>query len=475
MKQSRQPLPFWSERRIRVAAIVVQLLCCALIAPLVYAGFFTHPAGADDYRFAQWEGFFSGMLHLYRTAGGRYFSAAMAMLNPLHWHSIPGDRYACLAMLLGFIISFYLLMRRALLQYTSEPRLVAGAVAAASLVLMLNNMDDPDENFFWYTGAVTYTLPAILLAWLLQLLMRLKTQPGRWQWIGGCTLSVAICGGNELTALLLLALCFGAWLWQRRQGNVALARFFGVLLLLCMVCTALSVAAPGNYLRLGTQTRELFMVPLNWAYFTQRFLFRWISDPFLLLFSGGVMAVAWRYPLRRPVMSLLPAFLLPLILVYLLFLPGNLSLGTLYYPRIVSTIYFLFVLGWLVFLLHLAAAMRRWTPGKHVGKAQWAQLLVIALIVAVLAGLSRKEQPTYILPMTYCGLAKRVPQRYSAELEARYRMIRAGGDTVLVPPLTTKNDNPVYFLDITTDSAWPQNQFYARWWGKKAIALTKRK
>jgi hypothetical protein len=472
--KSTGPMPsLRNERRIRLAAIGVQLLCCALIAPLVYAGFYAHPAGADDYRFAVWDGFFSGMAYLYQTAGGRYFSAACAMLNPLHWHSIAGDRYACLALLLGFVASFYSLIRQALLRYSTMPGPVAGAVAAAAIVVMLNGMSEPDESFFWYTGAVTYTLPAILLAWLLQLMMRLKPRPGRWQRIGACLLCLAIAGGNELTALLLLALCFGGWMYGRRQGQASRARFFGVLLLLCAAGLVISTAAPGNYLRLGTQTRELFMVLPDWIYFTQRFLYRWITDPFLLFLSAGVVWVGWRYPLQRAAMNLLAAFLLPLAMAYLLFLPGNLSLGALYYPRIVSTIYFFFVLGWLVFLMHLSAAMRHLSTAGSGSSRRWMRGICMVIMLAGLLSVGRSYRHEYVLLMTCRGLAKRVPQRYSAELEARYHMIRAGGDTVLVPPLTTKEDNPLYFLDISTDPANMQNQRYAEWWGKKAIALTK--
>ncbi|MBS1615556.1 MAG: hypothetical protein JST06_05500 [Bacteroidetes bacterium] len=459
--------------RAPMPVIIVHLLCFVLMMPLVYAGFYAHPSGADDFSYATWSHFQSGFTRLYLGFGGRYFSTLLVLLGPLHWHSILGNRLACLLILIGFLGTYYSFIKSLLIRFTTIGNAWAGSLAAITVLVILNHMSSPDESFFWYTAAVTYTVPAILFAWLMMLLMRLETSPKSGLRLTAYLLALAICGGNEMISLLLLCLLWALWLGYKKQGFDSFARFYRNLFLLSIMGLTIFLISPGNYVRIGTQRHEWFMVFPNWIYFTQRELFRWISDPVLIFFSAAVLLFFSSHPLRRPHLSLWAAFLLPFGVTYLFVLPCQIMVGSQFYPRVANTVFIFFLMAWLIFLLHLATAIHEVSKdGFAKGKRSFV-LVAAAIFLATISGLSRIPRPEYGVVMTIRSLAMRVPQRYDAELKARYQMIRAGGDTVLLPPLTTKDENPLYFLDITTDPSNPQNKYYAQWWGKKAIALSR--
>jgi hypothetical protein len=464
--------PMWSMRWTlkKPLAICIQLACTAAAIPLLYVCLFIHPGGIDDYLYSEWQHFPADYLHHYRTSGGRYFSMLLFMLDPLHWHSLTGYRIACAALLLSFILSFYRLIQAGLHRLVSAPNYVVNTVAALALLLMLANMTGISESFFWYTGAVVHTLGAILFAWLARLLILLQDRPGTTKRILLCLLCIAIMGTSELMMALCLAVLFTGRLYYRNTNQEEISRLYSLLLLVCIACALVYIAAPGNYARLNKQEeRSLLMAIPDWLYFSQKFIFQWLFNPLLLLFSIGLIIITQRYSLPGPFLSLFSAFLLPIGIVYLLSLPVNLSLGTIYYPRVMNMIYAFFISGWIVFLLHLSYAVKQLRLRESI--FPWSHVLLIAGCIAVLISLNTHDLRNNTLFSTYKGLARGIPQRYSAELNARYRFIQHAGDTVMVAPLTTKAGNVAYFLDITPQPRHEQNLAYAHYWGKKSIAL----
>jgi hypothetical protein len=147
-------------------------------------------------------------------------------------------------------------------------------------------------------------------------------------------------------------------------------------------------------------------------------------------------------------------------------------MGTLFYPRIMNVIYVFFLLSWLVFVVHLSYAIRQLMLTNVTHSSQMRQLLLVAAFIIASISFNTHDLRTYNLFTIYKGLAKGIPQRYSNELEHRYALLRQGGDTVVVPRLTTKQNNVLYFLDIGASPVNKQNQHYAQYWGKKAVLLT---
>lgn len=453
------------------SASLVQLICAALLAPLLYICMYVHPSGRDDYANADWTSFPRGFAHIYQTSGGRYFSNIAAMLSPLHWHSMSGYRIACAILLAAFIVTFYRLLSAGFRTFTTVPRYVGRAIAAVSVVLMLNNMAALSEGFFWYTGAVTYVLSAMLLGWFCLILLRKTIDTIHRAAL--LILCFAIVGGNELTMLLCTVLSVGGWLFSKTANRDARKKMYAFLSLECLVCAAISVMAPGNYVRLGQQERPLSMVLPDWLYFTQKFAYNWITSPYLLLFSLMLVIVTQAYPLRKPFLSLLSAFLLPVGIMYLLTLPVTLSLGSKYHPRVQNVIYVFFLIGWIVFVLHLSYWIRLLVVKAGESRAQMRQMLLIGGIIVVLISVNTHNLRNSNLFNTYKCLARGIPKGYSAELNSRYRLLQQNTDTLLVAPIRHKDDNVLYFLDNTPSTADEQNKSYARYWGRKAVGVIK--
>jgi hypothetical protein len=393
------------------------------------------------------------------------------MLTPLHWHSLTGYRIACCLILILFIWTFIRLIRTALITNSLVPRTVANTVAVVSIMVILMNMDGLSETFFWYTSAVVHTVAAILMALLLHgLLVLPRERVSIIRRIYLSILCIAIMGSSELMMFLCVALCLTAYLYARRHQLQAWRKTYGLLLFICIIGGLIYLFAPGNYVRLDNQHRSLAMVFPNWLYYTQKAIYGWILNPFLLAYSFLLIILTQWYPLRRPYMSLLGSFVFPFAITYLLSLPVNLFLGTLYYPRVMNTIYIFFVLSWVVFLLHLSLALKNYLSHLKNHKALLRQALTIAGFVVVLISLNTHDLRKNNLFLAYKGLARHIPQGYDAELTARYKFLRGGGDTAIVAPLKTKAGNVVYFLDITPDPLDPQNLAYAHYFGKKAVA-----
>lgn len=456
----------------RKLSIFFQLLCLAALLPVIYVCRYIHPSGADDYPDATWNSFAETFLYYYNTNGGRYFSLAALLLNPLHWRSMIGYQLACLALLLLFLWCFYSLIHEAIERYTTAAPHISRLIAAMSVVLMLMNMKGLAQNFFWYTGAVVYTLSAVLMSQFLRMLMASQDcMPGAKQQACLYVLCIAIMGTNELMMLLCLVLCIASWIINRTQARHQKAKLYGWLCIVCIVCAIIYVTAPGNYHRLDEQQRSLGMSLPNWLYFTQKFAFTWIKNPFLIGFSIFVIIITQQYALRKPVVSLLGSFLLVLAVLYFFFLPVNVMLGNLYYARVRNLIYVFFILAWIGFLLHLSYAIRQLLLNHSSDRAVLKQLLLVCGLVILLFSINTNDLRLSNLFVTCKGLAKGIPQRYSAELDARYGLLRSSGDSVTVARLTTKDDNIVYFLDISADPKNYQNIGYARYWGKKSIAV----
>jgi hypothetical protein len=457
----------------RVIAIAIQLICAGILVPIVSLCRYVHPSGIDDYLNAEWSSAVAYFRHLYNVSSGRYFSLSLGMLTPLHWHSITGYRLACCIILVLFICVFFRLIRRSLTAYSLAPLKIANTIAAVSIVLILMNMKGLAETFFWYTSAVVHTVAAILMAVFLYSLILLKEQTNGVHRMYLCGLCIAIMGSSELMMFLCIALCLAGLTYAKLQGLQSKTNTYRLVLLICFIAGLIYLAAPGNYARLDNQHRSLAMVFPNWLYYTQKFIYTWILDPFLLSYSLLLIAITQRYPLRKPYMSLLASFLLPIGIAYLLALPINLFLGTLYYPRVVNTVYIFFVLGWGVFLLHLSLAIKNYLSNSVSSRSLLRQALFVAGIIIVLISLNTHDLRKNNLFLAYKGLIRGIPQRYNEELEARYLLLRQKGDTVTVAPLRTKYGNAVYFLDITPDAQNEQNLAYAHYWGKKAVARAK--
>ncbi len=459
----------------RYLPALLTALSVAAILPVLLIGIYNHPCAADDFQNARWSDYLAFQRTAYLHWSGRYFNNLAAALCPLHWHSFGAYRAAVMAMMAAFCLAFALLVVRGLRVFAKLPLRVAVAIGAMAAALLLNNFPSLAEGFFWYTGAVTYVLPATAALCLFCLLIGLegKAEAGWGILALAALLAAAAIGGNESLLLLCCAVVACGYIYYRKQGLPVLRRFYARLLLVCALCAAVAILAPGNFARQAVMQRNVWMVPPTWLYHSLRSFLDWLADPFLLLYSSLVLLLLWPLPLRLPPVPLWVLFGLPLALILLLGLPAHYALGTVPPPRVMNIVYTFFLLAWTPFLMALAGRLR--LLAAALAERGWSfvpQLALIALLIALMSSVTFPALRRANLFVVAKAYARRMPQAYDAELRARYaRILAAPGDTVGVAPVRLQAGNVLYTGDVIAAKNARTDAHYGAYFGKEVVFI----
>lgn len=156
----------------------------------------------------------------------------------------------------SFVVSELLLLSVVLRRVMGADVWRTGIISVSILSLQLLLTPVPSEAFYWFCGAVLYTVSyseAVLLTTLLLLLyFRYDRRVLRWLLgVGILFLSFMVAGGTYVTliGMLLVYLSFVLWYFYRKHRGKWLV-LAGALLYVAVVL--LNVLAPGNQKRLST-------------------------------------------------------------------------------------------------------------------------------------------------------------------------------------------------------------------------------
>lgn len=453
------------------------LTCCWLVLslmPLLIAGGYNHPSN-DDYSNSIWTDFWSYQRTFYNGWTGRFFSSAVLSLNPIRWGSFTGYRIAADVLILAFAGTYTLAISAALRLFSNLPFRLRLAIGAAATVAVLNSMPSLAEGFYWYTGAMTYTLPLVLLGWAVLAGIRLhreSARPNRTIWSAQGLLIFAATACNEVSLLLPGLACTILAIHYRRTGNSGMSRHYAVLLPFWALSAAISLCAPGNFARQATTGRDLSKAVPAWIMYSRALLQEWISDPAILAVSVAMIAI---FAARNRGIRLHAAFLLALSagLIVLLLMPGFLAEGKVPAYRIRNLCLMIFLPAWLLAMAALGQRLQNLMARKGSLRERFRMPLAVTAGILVVSqfGTDRLRRSS-----NYIQLANNfndgILRNYDAEQEARYALIRdTRGDTVMVPRLKHIRGNAVFFSDLGTDPAKFPNDAYATFWNKHAIGL----
>lgn len=254
-------------RGVDLAVVVLVVLQLGLVLHTCFYSFFT----ADDYWHAVeaggalasvgdvWRAAVAFMKMRYSGWQGTYLTMFLQIaLCPLNY--VSENPYAELHVLLAlvclaFFLTIYLLVREtAKWCGVSSER---GILEIYGLIITcLLNLRSYAEDFFWFSGAVSYTIPLLLaMAGIALLVRELREQKQRCRAVRlvGSSVLLLACGGSLEIALPVCygLLVLGIYLLRRRKWdskNGWRLGYFGPIVA-AYLGTAVNGLAPGNYVR----------------------------------------------------------------------------------------------------------------------------------------------------------------------------------------------------------------------------------
>lgn len=156
----------------------------------------------------------------------------------------------------GFVLSELFLFMVILKKIMGSDTFRAGIVSICVICMQVLLVPVPSEAFYWFCGAVLYTVVHNEATVLLALLILLYHNPNkRWKRIllytGIALLTILVSGGTYVTLITMLLVYFFTmiWYWYRKNPN----RWFVTAgMVLFLTGFLLNVLAPGNQQRLST-------------------------------------------------------------------------------------------------------------------------------------------------------------------------------------------------------------------------------
>lgn len=479
---------------ITIASMAILALS---ILPILWIGQYLHPF-ADDYVFGAkvyqiWnethsltaciQGAWNVAMTMYHTWQGTYSACFLMALQPgvfgQYWlgpvillFSLMGSTYTLL----------YMLMRKILHTTLWEYLFVSTIFVLATIQFTWSYYD----AFFWYNGAMYYTLFYSLSLLLGSLLIGYQQTSSKLKKaiMGGISicLAIVIAGGNFVSGLGMGAILFSAIILMRLEQK-KWSRFYIAILLVYGISFAFSVLAPGNAYRQITVENQPNVIMAFFMAIGKSFEF--LSDSFnimqillLCLLFPVIQRLARvsRFKFSHPWICLL----LTILLYSSFFFAHSYAMGSRG-PGRVQNIYSYTHL-WLICLnvFYLSGAIIRKSARRApvssalvslfaVSKQKYAQSLhyatYCALAILVLSVSIKQSTTNRTMSLMWKGTALKFDQEMS---EREQTLMKSKAQTLTLKPLTVKMPSDA-FNDITIYPGYWINQGMAHYYNKERI------
>ena len=348
------------------------------------------------------------------------------------------------------------------------------------------------EGLYWFTGAYTYIMTAwLLLLWLVVFGRYVAAwragKPGWWL-VATAVMTLALAGTTEPVAFpFLLALLAGAaWHWWHSRSTTLL-----FLAGLALLGSAVSFAAPGNFVRMGSMGESFGVLKtLLYSLATAGYLLlTWVGNPVLLVLSALLLPALHRMAHRREqllvrFLARIPAGWLAGFLSLLLAAancPAYYASGTGLPLRARTTLYLLFVLGWFGVLLtwccrqahqkQPAAALETLATPRL--RPLWLGLLGLFFLADY-----NVQTRSYLLGQGSNNVVRAYRQwlngeaaRFDAEVRVRYQVLATGGPRVTIQPLRNQ-PTLLYCFDVAGLTNPTTVQQYATYFGVPQVVVS---
>lgn len=251
--------------QIKVIFVIMILVLIAIVFPLFKIAHYNFRS-ADDFEFSKcgepvWEETHSVIKVLTEEAAyvkdlyfawqGTYFDLwlSMSLLGIFGKNAYYMGTYLSLG---GFLLAELLLLMIILVRVLKADIFRAGIVSMSCLSMQILMTPVPSQGYFWFCGAIRYTfMHALALLLLSVLLLIYQTYSIKKVVVLECLavlLTVAIGGGNYITALLMLILYCLSVIWTVIRKHPYRWLYIGNTILF-FVAFLINVLAPGNRIR----------------------------------------------------------------------------------------------------------------------------------------------------------------------------------------------------------------------------------
>lgn len=446
-------------------------------APVYKAWTATHSLGACIQ--AAWD----ESMHIYQTWQGTYSACFLMALQP----GIFGKYWLVPIILLGgLVLSTYTLGYTVLRRLLHISKLEYAFVSTLFVLMTVQFVWSFYDAFFWYNGAMYYTLYYSLSLFLASLLIEFHLTKSIMAKIiitlVSAALAIFIAGGNFVTGLGMPAILFMAivWMWVERKKTP----FFLISILMIYACAfAFSVFAPGNAVRQATVTDQPNVVA---AFFmaigkSVEFLADAIGIMEVLMFTILIpflarLAKASRFKFSHPWLYLLISFLL----YSAFFFPNSYAMGSRGADRVQNVYFYVHLWMFCFNIFYLSGALQRRAATQELVSVAMMNLIdaikqkydryfkwtpVYYWLVLVLS-ISAKPTTTN---RTLTLLRKGTAQKFDQQMQQREIAVKKSkADHLVLNPLTVKMPSDA-FHDITIYPGYWINRGMANYYDKKTV------
>lgn len=354
---------FYNKLEIRDEVIFITCFIFVFIG-LSWLSLYNHPS-FDDYAETTtvWKwGLWGAQKFWYTHLTGRYFALFILSLNPLVFGATFAYKLNVIILLLLMLLAGYWTTTQLFGNLTKQARLGLVSLFILSDIFL---MPDIAQGLYWQSGSYATYIPSILFILLLGSVAKFY-KTGHYRFLSlSSLLCIAIVGSYEFFLLytdffcVLLVLFF--ILLKKKINYPAL-----LLLAICILFSAISVSAPGNYVRANLYPNHYHFA--NSVFQALKFSFFYLNawKNFILLFSVILLDfILKRISPKDGLASFFNISPIYTLLILISILPSGLFLifwaegyGSPI-PRVVNIILFYFLVSYMLFLFNVSYYINR--------------------------------------------------------------------------------------------------------------------
>ena len=250
-------------RTVSQSALLAVLLVIlfVLLIPILILSRYAVPA-ADDFSFscethaavssgggiiAILSGALSKTKEVYNSWQGSFSAVFLMAFQPSIW----GFRFYGLTtyvVLIPLVSSLFCFCMRVLSGVFRIRKTLSACAAAIAIIACTQFLPSPNQAFYWYNGAVYYTLTFSLMLFLFTSLTGFVLYGGRWRLALSCLLAFVIGGNNYVTALLSIILFSALLVFLLLRCDHSLKPLLFPFFLMA-TAFVINIMAPGNAVR----------------------------------------------------------------------------------------------------------------------------------------------------------------------------------------------------------------------------------